>query len=82
MSLYYLSYDLRENKDYDKIINELERWGAKRILKSQWCFKKINTSATEIREHFKKYIDKDDGLSIAEVSDWATRKTENSPNDL
>lgn len=82
MALYYLSYDLRKNKDYQSLFEELKRFGAVRILKSEWCFHRIDTSVANLREHFRGFVDHDDGLSIAEVTYWATYNTEGSPNEL
>lgn len=82
MALYFISYDLRKDRDYDKLYNELDDFNAVRILESQWCFNRVKTSAKGLREHFKQFVDNDDGLIISEVSDWASRNTDNSPNDL
>jgi hypothetical protein len=82
MALYFLSYDLRKSRDYQRLYNELERFNAVRILESQWCFKRINTSAAGLRDHFKGFIDSDDGLSVAEVNSWATHNTQGTPKDI
>jgi len=82
MALYFLSYDLRKQQDYQKLYDELNKFNAVRMLESQWCFKRVNTSAKGLREHFKKFIDSDDGLSVSEVTDWATFNTLGTPNDL
>ena len=82
MALYHMSYDLRKNKDYQTLFEELKRFGSVRILKSEWCFHRINTSAANLREHFKSFIDNDDGISISEVTDWATYNTEGNPKQL
>ncbi len=76
MALYFLSYDLRKDKDYQVLFDELRRFGAIRILKSEWCFHQSNTSVIALRDHFKGFIDHDDGLSVAEVADWAAYKLE------
>ena len=82
MALYFLSYDLNNNKNYPALYEELARFNAVRILKSHWCFKRVNTSAGGLRDHFKKFVDADDGLSVSEVVDWATFNAEKTPNDL
>ena len=82
MALYFLSYDLRKKRDYQKLYDELNNFKALRILESLWCFKKINTSATDLRDHFKKFIDSDDGLCVSEVDDWASKNALETPNDL
>jgi len=82
MSLYFLSYDLRKERDYKKLYDELEDFNAVRILESQWCFRRTNTSAKGLRDHFKQFIDNDDGIILSEVTDWASRKTDGTPKDL
>lgn len=82
MALYLLSYDLRKQRDYQTLWAELKKFNAVRVLESDWCFERINTDAKGLREHFKKFIDADDGLFIGEVADWATYKARGTPNDL
>lgn len=66
MALYFLSYDLRGERDYQKLYDELEKFHAVRILESDWCFKRINTDAKGLRDYFKRFIDEDDGLCVSE----------------
>jgi hypothetical protein len=82
MALYFLDYDLRGVRNYDQLYSELARFNAVRVLKSQWCFNRFNTSTASLRDHFKRFIDGDDGLSVAEVSDWATFNVLKTPKDL
>lgn len=82
MSLYFLNYDLRKKRDYQKLYDELEKLKAVRILESLWCFNRLNTSAKELRDYFTNFIDGDDGLCVSEVSDWATKNAINTPKNL
>lgn len=82
MALFFLSYDLRGERDYKTLYDELEKFQAVRILESEWCFKRINTDAEKLRDYFKKFIDKDDGLCLSEVVDWATYNADGTPNKL
>lgn len=82
MALYFLSYDLRNQRDYQSLYDELEEFKAVRILESLWCFKRINTTAGKLRDYFKKFIDSDDGLSVSEVVNWGTFNAQKTPNDL
>lgn len=82
MSLYFLTYDLRKSRNYQTLYDELKDFGAVRILESTWCFNRVNTSATGLRDYFRKSIDSDDGIIVSEVSDWASYKTDGTPNDL
>jgi hypothetical protein len=82
MALYFVEYELRDKRNYSKIITELESLGAVRVLNSYWCFKRVNTSAKGLREHFKSFIDSDDAIMVTEVTDWAGVRLQGSPNDL
>lgn len=83
MALFFIEYDLRKRKDYPELIAELERIGAIRYLKSAWCVKRADTvTPKELRDHLKKFIDADDGLMVALVTNWASWRAEKTPNDL
>ena len=80
MALYTLEYDLRKPfRDYQPLYDELARFKAIRVLQSLWAFQRLNTSAVGLRDHFRQFIDADDGLIVCEVSDWATYNTLGSP---
>ena len=79
MALFFLDYDLRKVRDYKSLYEELAKFNAVRVLESSWCF---NTNCSTLRDHFKKFIDADDGLNIVEVIDWATYGAINTPNEL
>jgi len=82
MALYFLEYDLRKQRNYKPLYDELARFKAVRILESLWCFNRYETSSAGLRDHFKDFIDNDDGLIVSEVTDWAGRSVQGSPNDL
>ena len=82
MALFFLSYDLRGKRDYKTLYDKLKELSAVRILESQWCFNRSNTSAKGLREYFQKLIDADDGLCVSEVSDWSTWNTDGNTNEL
>ena len=82
MALYFLEYDLRKEQDYQPLYDALKDFNAVRILKSLWCFKRINTNSEQLRNHFKQLIDSDDGLCVSEVSEWAITNTEGTPKKL
>lgn len=82
MALYFLTYDLRNSRNYQTLYDELANFNAVCILESTWCFHRINTSASNLRDYFKSYIDSDDGLIISEVSDWGSFNVKNTPNNL
>jgi hypothetical protein len=35
-----------------------------------------------LRDHLKTFIDNDDGIMVALVTNWASASTEKTPNDL
>lgn len=82
MSLYFISYDLNKQKNYQKLYAELDSFKAVRIVDSTWCFKRVNTNSQSLRDYFKAFIDKDDSIIISEVTDWASFNTVGNPNQL
>lgn len=81
MALYFLDYDLRKQRDYQKLYDELARLGAVRHLKSAWSMRyPISSASVQIRDHLKAFIDKDDGLMVAEVVDWAGYSLDGKPH--
>lgn len=79
MALFFLEYDLRKQRNYQPLYDELARFNAVRMLESSWSFQRINTTATGLRDHFKQFIDADDGLIISEVTDWASYRVLKTP---
>jgi len=79
MAVYLLSYDLRKQRDYEKLTEALEAVSAVRVLESVWAFSYADTNCKLVRDHFVKFIDDDDGLFVVEEKDWAGRKLLNSP---
>ncbi|MDP1676973.1 MAG: hypothetical protein Q8L88_08905 [Bacteroidota bacterium] len=82
MALYFLEYDLRKQRDYQKLYDEMKKFNAVRILESLWCFNRVNTDSKSLRDYFRQFIDSDDGLIVSEVNDWATVNTLGAPNQL
>ena len=81
MALYFVSYDLRKERDYDDMYELLETLDAKKVLESTYCFNSDRTSI-ELRDQFKQCIDADDGVCVTKVTSWATYGTHNTPEDL
>lgn len=82
MALYFLEYDLRKQRNYQALTDELKKFKATRILESLWCFTYANVTAAQLRDHFMKFIDADDGLIVAEITNWATVGTLSTPKQL
>lgn len=82
MKIYFLSYDLRNDRDYPKLYDELKRFKAIRVLESLYCFTYQDNKTIALKDHFKKFIDSDDGLIIIKEDYWAGYKLDKSPRDL
>lgn len=82
MALFFIDYDLRNQRNYQPLYDELTRLGARRVLESVWSVERRNTTSAGLRNHFKRFIDDDDGLCVSEVVDWATRNASNAPQAL
>ena len=88
MALFVLSYDLRNERIYQPLYNELARFGAVRVLESCWCFNYAGGEAVRLREHFRRFMDGDDGVFVAQIanindtSQWAGFRLAASPNQL
>ena len=80
--LYFIDYDLRKERNYQTLYDELNRLKAIQVLESCWCLKIDGSSTVEIRDHFKKFIDANDGIMVSEISDWASYNTNGHPNQL
>jgi hypothetical protein len=64
MKKYLISYDLdKPGQDYSKLIKELERLGAIKILYSEWILKD-EASAVQLRDHLRAFIDSNDMLLV------------------
>jgi hypothetical protein len=82
MALFFLEYDLRKQRDYQKLYDELEKFSAVRILQSLWCFNRVNTNCENLRNHFSEFIDSDDGIIVSEVTNWASKNVLGTPKQL
>ena len=67
---YMICYDLkRPEKNYPTLYKELRKVSAHRVLRSQWVFRRTNTSASKLRDHFRRFLDADDRLLITSLED-------------
>lgn len=82
MALFFLNYDLRKQRNYQPLYDELAKYNAVRILESMWCFNRFNTNSEKLRDYFMQFIDADDGICVSEVADWATFRALGTPNQL
>lgn len=82
MALFFLEYDLRNQRSYQPLYDELASFGAVRVLESSWCFHRFNTNPEQIRNYFMQFMDNDDGICVTEVVNWATSRTNGNPHSL
>lgn len=68
MSAYLISYDLdKPGQDYHRLIKELERLGAVKVLYSEWLFKSTS-SAAQIRDYLMGFTDANDMLLVVTLT--------------
>ena len=68
MAVFLISYDLdKPGQDYPRLVKELERLGAVRILYSEWIFRSTS-SAVEIRDWLQSFIDSNDMLLVVALT--------------
>jgi hypothetical protein len=69
MKSYVIGYDLNSpGQDYDALFEAIKSYGAWwHHLDSTWIVK-TNSSAVEIRDHLRQFIDENDELLVAKLS--------------
>lgn len=83
MSLFIISFDLKENKNqYNRLFNDLKNIGALQLTKKSWLLKRHNTHATAIRNYFYPYIYKNDSFYVSKIKEFASYNTKNLPKDI
>lgn len=83
---YTITYDLVKSRDYQKIIDEIERMGGCRIVESVYFITLKGWTTQRVKDHFERFVDQDDLLVIIPIggrprftlaytvgSDWITR---------
>lgn len=68
MAFFMINYDLNKDKDYGKLIDELERLGAAKAALSSY-FVDLNNTTKEVRDHFSNFVDDDDILIVTKFED-------------
>jgi hypothetical protein len=68
MATYLVSYDLdKPGQDYHRLITELNRIGAKKVLYSEWLYSTA-WSAVQLRDYLAKFVDSNDMLLIVALT--------------
>ncbi len=82
MTLYCISYDLIDKKDYKKIEKTLKKYKNFHALGSVW-FIESEKKASVIREELEKATDKDDKIFVVEIKKyWASINVSGIPDWL
>lgn len=69
---YLISYDLNSpGQDYTTLTETLEKWGAKKVLYSQWVVRQANTGPKAIFEALWKLMDPNDYLLVVQMDGTA-----------
>jgi CRISPR/Cas system-associated endoribonuclease Cas2 len=81
MTIFFVSYDLRKQRNYQTLYDELNRLKGIRVLESVWSLKLPDTNTcVSVRDHLKKFIDGDDGIIVSIVSSCAWSRVDNAPH--
>lgn len=62
MPIYFVSYDLIKDKNYQKLWDEFSRLKGHRVQLSGFLVNLTTESSNEVVNHFKKFVDSDDSL--------------------
>lgn len=82
MKDFIIDYDLnQEGQNYPKLISAIKEFNYHELCKSSWVIKS-DLTCKEIREKLKQYIDDNDKLFVAEISDWSSTGLKNTANWL
>lgn len=81
MKIFTVTYDLRNDRDYDRLYNRLEDLGGIRVLESTWTLKLADiNNCKDVMHDLCRYIDKDDGMYIAYIKSSICQKPDNEPH--
>ncbi len=81
MKVFFVDYDLRGEKDYETLYDELNRLNGIRVLESLWSLRlNDNTNCESLRDHLLQFMDNDDGLIVSEVNAYAGNRVDNRPH--
>lgn len=83
MPHFLITYDLRKQREYSKLIKQLRDWNAISPLESVW-FATLKGPASTIRDILKSLTDSDDGILLVELkvgADWATYNVNEKAGD-
>lgn len=71
MALYFLSFELKRNKNNKKLREELHKHSAQKILTSLWSLETNDSNVLGLVDRFSSCIHKGDRLLVTESKGWA-----------
>ncbi len=71
MRMFWVSYDLIKQKDYQRLLDRLKQLGAKKVVLSVWALRGDYTCVS-LRGDLQQYVDGDDRVLVVESTDWAS----------
>lgn len=80
MAQYLIACDLRKERNYQPLFDELTSLRAVKILESLWCVSSLGSSPAALRNHLRQFIDADDGLFVASMDEWASWSVLKTPD--
>lgn len=82
MVKYFISFDDNNNKNYENLMSELNKFNAIEVMDSLYCIRFQDEKTDELRNHFQKFIEKEDGLLLIKSAYWAGFNLMSNPNEL
>ncbi|MBD3329598.1 hypothetical protein GF357_03835 [Candidatus Dojkabacteria bacterium] len=68
---YIISYDLRNQRDYEDLYDALKAFsGSRKVLESVWLVESSKTRK-EVADSLLDYLDSDDGIIVADYNGYA-----------
>lgn len=67
MALFVIGYDLIKRKDYPKLWEEMDRLGARKVIRDFYLVN-LNNTASQVRDHSKRFVDDDDRIFVVEFA--------------
>lgn len=79
MALFFLGLDDLEQRTPERLLAELASFKAVPLVKCSWCLEARHTTSVKLRDHFRGFVGNNGRLWVAEVTDWATSNTKETP---
>lgn len=82
MAVYCVSYDLIDDKKYEKLFEKIKSYGYYAHAQESLWFVKTSKTAEELRDELRAVVDKDDKIIVIKVVlPWASLNLPKEVND-